>query len=59
MKIKQISLDIRVGDGCDGFDLAEDVADELERRGYRVVGVGFQEDMTEYYEENYPELLKK
>lgn len=59
MKIKQISLDICVGDGCDGFDLAKDVADELERRGYRVVGVGFQEDMTEYYEENYPELLKK
>ena len=58
MKVKQISLDIVVGDECDGCDLAEDVADELERRGYRVVGAGFQEDMTDYYEEHYYELLK-
>lgn len=58
MKIKQISLDIRVGDSCDGCDLAEYVANELVRRGYAVVGAGFQEDMTDYYEEHYPELVK-
>ena len=58
MKIKQISLDIRVGDACDGCDLAYDIADELEELGYKVVGAGFQDDMTDYYEEHYPELLK-
>ena len=59
MKVKSISLDIIVGDACDGCDLADDVADELERRGFRVVGAGFQDDMTDFYEEHYPELLKE
>lgn len=58
MKVKSIGLDIVVGDKCDGFDLAEDVANELNRRGFRVVGAGFNEDMTDYYEEYCPELLE-
>ena len=58
MKVKQISLDIVVGDLCDGCDLAEEIANELTRRAYTVVGAGFQEDMTEFYKENYPELLE-
>ena len=57
-RVLQISLDILVGPKCDGMELADDVADELERRGFRVVGAGFQEDMTELYEEQYPELIK-
>lgn len=58
MRVKQISLDILVGDKCDGFNLADEVADELNRRGFTVLGAGFQEDMTDFYEENYSELLK-
>ena len=58
MRVKQISCDVVVGDLCDGCDLAEEVANELNRRGYTVIGAGFQEDMTEFYEEHYPELLK-
>lgn len=58
MRVKQICLDIIVGDKCDGFDLCDDVSSELNRRGFNVIGAGFQEDMTEFYEENYPELLK-
>lgn len=57
MRVKSISLDIVVGDECDGMELADDVADELERRGFRVVGAGFQDDLTDIYEEQYPELL--
>ena len=58
MRVKQISLDIIVGDNCDGDRLAEFVANELVRRGFSVVGAGFQEDMTECYKENYSEMLK-
>ena len=57
MRVKSISLDIVVGDKCDGMELADDVADELERRGFRVVGAGFQDDLTDMYKEQYPELL--
>ena len=57
-KIKQISLDILVGDEIDGMKLADLIMEELNRRGYTVVGAGFQEDMTEIYEEYYSELLK-
>lgn len=57
-RILQISLDIVVGCKCDGMELADDVADELERRGFRVVGAGFQEDMTEIYKEQYSNLLE-
>lgn len=56
-RVVQISLDIVVGNECDGFELAESVADELNMRGYTVLGAGFQEDLTELYEEQYPELL--
>lgn len=56
-RILQISLDIVVGCECDGFELADDVRDELNRRGFTILGAGFQEDMTELYEEHYPDLL--
>ena len=56
-RVVQISLDIVVGCECDGMELADDVADELERRGFRVVGAGFQEDMTDLYKRNYPKLI--
>lgn len=51
-RVVQISLDIIVGYECDGTELAEKVANELEMRGYRVIGAGFQADVTEYYKEN-------
>jgi len=57
-RVVQINLDIVVGYKCDGIELAEDVAEELNRRGFTVIGAGFQEDMTEFYEEQYPELLE-
>lgn len=50
-RVIQISLDIIVDCECDGFALAEDASKELERHGFEVIGAGFQEDMTEYYEE--------
>ena len=58
MRVKQISLDILVGDKCDGMSLCDEIAHELNMRGFTVIGAGFQEDMTEFYEENYPELVK-
>lgn len=58
-RVKQISLDILVGPETDGEELAETVANELERRGFRIVGAGFQDDMTDVYEESYPQLLKE
>lgn len=58
-RVVQISLDILVGYNCDGMNLADDVADELERNGYTVLGAGFQEDMTEIYNEQYPNLLEE
>ena len=51
-RVVQISLDIVVGYECDGTELAEEVADELERRGYIVFGAGFQADVTESYKGN-------
>ena len=57
-RVIQISLDIVVGHDCDGFNLADDVAEELERHGYIVLGAGFQEDMTEVYIEQYSDLLE-
>ena len=58
MRVKQISLDILVGDKCDGMYLADEIARWLDEKGYAILGAGFQEDMTELYEEQYPELLK-
>ena len=57
-KVKQISFDILVDENVDGCDFAEKVADFLEENGYRVLGAGFQDDMTDYYEEHYPKLFK-
>ena len=57
-RVKQISLDILVGSETDGEELAEIVSNELERRGFRVVGAGFQDDMTDVYKEHYPKLLE-
>ena len=50
MKIYRISLDIVVGSNADGEELAEEAAMELERHGFRVVGIGLQDDVTEEYE---------
>lgn len=52
-KVKQISLDILVDENVDGCDFAEEVADFLEANGYTVLGAGFQEDMTDIYENEY------
>ena len=56
-RVIQISLDIVVNPDQDGDRVSDHIADELIRCGYMVVGAGFQEDMTECYEEQYPELL--
>ena len=49
-RVKQISFDILVDEGVDGMNLADEVSDFLEANGYRILGDGFQEDMTEFYE---------
>ena len=49
-RVKQISFDILVDEGVDGMNLADEVSDFLETNGYRILGAGFQEDMTEFYE---------
>ena len=49
-KVKQISFDILVGEDVDGMNLADEVSDFLEANGYRILGAGFQEDVTEFYE---------
>lgn len=48
-RVKQISLDVVVGSETDGEDLAVQVKEELERRGYTIYGSGFQADLTEEY----------
>ena len=58
-RVKQISLDIMIGLNVDGEALAQEVANELVRRGYMVVGASFQGDMTEVYEEHYSDLLEE
>lgn len=57
-RVIQISFDMIVGEEVDGTEMAYHVADELNIIGFRVVGAGFQEDMTELYEKQYPELIK-
>ena len=49
-RVKQISFDILVDEGVDGMNLADEVSDFLEANGYRILGAGFQEDVTEFYE---------
>ena len=58
-RVRQISLDVLVGPDVDGEELAEQVANELERRGYRVIGAGFQDDLTDVYAEHFPKLLEE
>ena len=57
--VLQISLDILVGPDCDGTKLAKTVEQELNRRGFNVLGASFVDNMTETYIEQYPELLTK
>lgn len=56
-RVKQISFDVLVNENIDGCDLAEEIADFLEANGYRVLGAGFQDDMTEEYIESNPDLF--
>ena len=56
-RIIQISLDIIVDKDCDGDIVSYDVTNELNKRGFKVIGAGFQEDMTEVYEKCYPNLI--
>jgi hypothetical protein len=58
-RVLQIGLDIVVGPECTGGELAEEVANELSKRGFTVAGVSFIDDLTECYEDHYPELLKE
>lgn len=58
-RVKQISLDVLVGPETDGEELSVIVANELEMRGFRIIGAGFQDDMTDVYKENYPKLLEE
>ena len=58
MRVLQISLDIVCGDESDGFDLADYIAEELNRRGFKVVGAGVQEDVTEFYEDREMDLRR-
>ena len=58
-RVKQISLDILVDDDVDGMNLADEVADILEERQFVVLGSGFQDDLTEIYEEQYSGLIKE
>ena len=58
-RVLQISLDILVGSDCEGTKLAETVEQELNRRGFNVLGASFVDNMTETYIEQYPELLTK
>jgi hypothetical protein len=58
-RVIQISLDILVGPDCDGAELAETVAQELNRRAFSVLGTSFIDDLTETYLEHYPELLEE
>ena len=54
-RVKQISLDVVVGPETDGEELAEQVKEELERRGYTIFGVGFNADLTKEYHMNNAE----
>ena len=58
-RVKQISLDIVVGPNADGEALAQEVANELVRRGFTVLGSGFQCDLTDKYQEHYPKMLEE
>lgn len=55
MSVKQISLDVVVGPQTDGEELANQIKEELERRGYTIFGAGFNADLTEEYHINKKE----
>ena len=52
-RVVQISLDILMDENVDGCNFAEEVADFLEANEYKVLGAGFQEDMTDVYKDEY------
>ena len=58
-RVKQVSLDVLAGPYIDGEELAEHIADELERRGFRILGAGFQDDLTDEYKEHFPKMLEE
>jgi ribose 5-phosphate isomerase RpiB len=58
-KVIQISLDIVVGSECNGYELADEVCAELNRRGFTVVAAGFQCDLTEDYMGYQPDLFRR
>ena len=58
-RVKQVSLDVVVGENCDGEELAQEIADELERHGFVVLGAGFQYDLTDEYKEHFPKMLEE
>lgn len=57
-RVIQISLDILVGENVDGFSIGDEVADELERHGFIVLGASFADDMTDFYKRNCPEIFE-
>lgn len=57
-RVKQISVDILVDEDKDGCVLAEQIAKDLETAGNIVLGASFQDDLTELYKRDYPELLE-
>ena len=58
-RVKQISLDVVVGPDVDGEELAQEIRAELERRGFTVLGAGFQDDLTDLYKEHFPKMLEE
>ena len=58
-RVKQISVDIMVDGNIDGCELAERIAKDLEAEGNIVLGSSFQDDLTELYKRDYPELLRE
>ena len=57
-RVKQISVDILVDEDKDGCVLAEQIAKDLETARNIVLGASFQDDLTELYKRDYPELLE-
>ena len=58
-RVKQVSLDVVVGPDVDGEELAQEIRAELERRGFTVLGAGFQDDLTDLYKEHFPKMLEE
>ena len=58
-RVKQISVDIMVDENIDGCELAEQIEKDLEAEGNIILGSSFQDDLTELYKRDYPELLRE